>query len=333
MRLNRLSALPVLRCAALLLAIICLGGSRGFAAVLTLPEGLRAVEDEAFAGLAAVTELVIPEGMESVGSRAFADSGLTEITLPATLTAIADDAFAGCVIVAAHAPYGSDAFAYCLAQGWFLTAPWSDELHIATYNGEAFKVVNTVIDPIEFAKLTYRRCCQAPNEEGINQYGGECLNFSYYYTHCMVDGVAELSIADALRRTIGNVRYTTEKNSNSQVIMARLYDLLNTGMPQILMVEALTHAGEPPLSRGGRLSRQRDPARRAPPRGPAADRFLRRQAGVHGPRDRADRHPRAVPAERAVPDRSGPEKVREEGPRLPHPAICRPAPRFSPPED
>ena len=243
MRLNRLSALPVLRCAALLLAIICLGGSRGFAAVLTLPEGLRAVEDEAFAGLAAVTELVIPEGMESVGSRAFADSGLTEITLPATLTAIADDAFAGCDIVAAHAPYGSDAFAYCLAQGWFLTAPWSDELHIATYNGEAFKVVNTAIDPIEFAKLTYRRCCQAPNEEGINQYGGECLNFSYYYTHCMVDGVAELSIADALRCTIGNVRYTTEKNSNSQVIMARLYDLLNTGMPQILMVEALTHAG------------------------------------------------------------------------------------------
>ena len=243
MRLNRLSALPVFRCAALLLAIICLGGSRGFAAVLTLPEGLRAVEDEAFAGLAAVTELVIPEGMESVGSRAFADSGLTEITLPATLTAIADDAFAGCDIVAAHAPYGSDAFAYCLAQGWFLTAPWSDELHIATYNGEAFKVVNTAIDPIEFAKLTYRRCCQAPNEEGINQYGGECLNFSYYYTHCMVDGVAELSIADALRCTIGNVRYTTEKNSNSQVIMARLYDLLNTGMPQILMVEALTHAG------------------------------------------------------------------------------------------
>ena len=243
MRLNRLSALPVFRCAALLLAIICLGGSRGFAAVLTLPEGLRAVEDEAFAGLAAVTELVIPEGMESVGSRAFADSGLTEITLPATLTAIADDAFAGCDIVAAHAPYGSDAFASCLAQGWFLTAPWSDELHIATYNGEAFKVVNTAIDPIEFAKLTYRRCCQAPNEEGINQYGGECLNFSYYYTHCMVDGVAELSIADALRCTIGNVRYTTEKNSNSQVIMARLYDLLNTGMPQILMVEALTHAG------------------------------------------------------------------------------------------
>ena len=66
-------------------------------AVLTLPEGFRAVEDEAFAGLAAVTGLVIPEGMESVGSRAFADSGLTEITLPATLTAIADDAFAYCL--------------------------------------------------------------------------------------------------------------------------------------------------------------------------------------------------------------------------------------------
>ncbi|MBE5808993.1 MAG: leucine-rich repeat domain-containing protein [Clostridiales bacterium] len=240
---TRAGALPVFICMLSLTALLCLGTAFCRAETLVLPKQIVSIENEAFMGDASITELVVQEGATDIGARAFADTGLNTITLPSTLTYIADDAFDGCDIVAARAPYGSVAFEYCFAKGWPLTGPWTSAMSVTTYNGVAFKVVNTAVDPVAFSGLTYQKCCQAPNTEGINRYGGRCLHFSYYYVHCMVDGVTALSLSDGNRGVNGTPHYSTEKYSDPQKMMARLYDLLNTGVPQILMVEAITHAG------------------------------------------------------------------------------------------
>jgi len=63
------------------------------AMAVTLPAGLRTIEDEAFAG-ASFTEVRIPDGCTSIGSRAFADNAsLRTIVIPASVTSIAWDAF------------------------------------------------------------------------------------------------------------------------------------------------------------------------------------------------------------------------------------------------
>lgn len=96
-----------LACAGLLCAPVL----SGTAATLNLPDGLTAIEAEAFAGDASISFVKVPEGTETIGSRAFADSGLTRINLPASLTEIADDAFDGCeglIIAALNGSYGGE---------------------------------------------------------------------------------------------------------------------------------------------------------------------------------------------------------------------------------
>ena len=64
---------------------------------LVLPEGVAAIQDEAFAGTA-VECVVIPQSCATIGTRAFAGCGaLVEVWIPAGIpaAAIADDAFAG----------------------------------------------------------------------------------------------------------------------------------------------------------------------------------------------------------------------------------------------
>ena len=124
--------MPVLKGIVIALSIMLACNSSCLATALTVPKHVVSIEDEAFAGNAAITELIVSEGTVAIGQRAFAASGLTEITLPSTLTSIADDAFDGCDIGVAHAPWGSEAFEYCRAKGWLVKTPWSPELHIAT---------------------------------------------------------------------------------------------------------------------------------------------------------------------------------------------------------
>ena len=214
-----------------------------FAEAITFPESVVLIGDEAFADDAAITELIVPEGVAAIGERAFAGSGLTEITLPSTLTTIAPDAFDGCDIEVAHAPLGSYAFEYCRSKGWLVEIPWSSELNIATYKGALFKVVNTAVDPFAYAKLVYDRICTNPQGTGI--YSGYCLGFCYYYQYCMVDNITDVSLSVALSKymTSNKLSYGVLYYSSSNAMMARLYDLLNAGIPQILMVEAITHPG------------------------------------------------------------------------------------------
>ncbi|MBQ8072517.1 MAG: leucine-rich repeat protein [Clostridia bacterium] len=60
---------------------------------LTLPAGLREIEEEAFAGTSAYA-VIIPDGVTTIGSRAFAGSGIQLLVIPDSVVSIASDAFA-----------------------------------------------------------------------------------------------------------------------------------------------------------------------------------------------------------------------------------------------
>ena len=62
---------------------------------LTLPNKLKTVPDEAFAGSAATT-VEIPAGCAAIGAGAFRNSGVRMVKVPESVTVIADDAFEGC---------------------------------------------------------------------------------------------------------------------------------------------------------------------------------------------------------------------------------------------
>ena len=121
--------------------------------------------------------------------------------------------------------------------------PRSPAMNTGTYNGVEFKVVNTAVDPFTYAQLVYDKICTHPG--GADTYSGYCLGFCNYYASCMVDNVTDVDVAVATQkyRTSKKLRYSTEKYGNPDAMMARLYDLVSAGVPQILMVEAITHPG------------------------------------------------------------------------------------------
>lgn len=67
------------------------------AAEITLPAGLLAVGEEAFAGDMAIQRVIVPEGTEEIGPGAFAGcANLEEVILPASLKRVDQTAFDGC---------------------------------------------------------------------------------------------------------------------------------------------------------------------------------------------------------------------------------------------
>ena len=80
----------------------------------TLPDSLAAIEDDAFAGIAA-TVIEVPAGCSSIGARAFSGCAhLEQIRIPGNC-AVGEYAFAGCEDVQIFSSEGSPAQAYCLA--------------------------------------------------------------------------------------------------------------------------------------------------------------------------------------------------------------------------
>ena len=104
----------------LLAALLCAWAVGGLAqeGVLTLPENLTEIEDEAFYGDTSLGEVVLPEGVETIGSRAFAGSTVSVINLPASITSIADDAFDGCGAMDVSAQEGSYAYDWAAEKGY-----------------------------------------------------------------------------------------------------------------------------------------------------------------------------------------------------------------------
>ena len=65
--------------------------------ILQLPVNLKAIEEEAFAGMWQVQQVNIPEGVTAIGKRAFADCTLLRLVIiPNSVQTLADDAFSGC---------------------------------------------------------------------------------------------------------------------------------------------------------------------------------------------------------------------------------------------
>ena len=85
--------------------------------VLTLPDSLSVIGEEAFAGTTSFEEVIVPEGATGIGSRAFAGSALSRIVLPASIESIAEDAFDGCGDLTVVAPAGSFAYQWALERG------------------------------------------------------------------------------------------------------------------------------------------------------------------------------------------------------------------------
>ena len=64
---------------------------------VVIPEGVRAIGEEAFSEAAGITSVTLPEGLEEIGRCAFFNcSGLESISFPATVSSIGDYAFLGC---------------------------------------------------------------------------------------------------------------------------------------------------------------------------------------------------------------------------------------------
>lgn len=100
----------------LISCIICflLPSSMAEAAGVTLPAGLKKIEQEAFYGDTSLDQLTIPDSVAVIEYKAFARSGLREVTLPASLYSIADNAFEGCSDLTVNAPEGSYAYTWAV---------------------------------------------------------------------------------------------------------------------------------------------------------------------------------------------------------------------------
>ena len=63
---------------------------------IKLPDSITLIDEYAFRGCTALTEIVLPVRLKEIGEGAFADTALTQIESPAATTAIGEAAFVGC---------------------------------------------------------------------------------------------------------------------------------------------------------------------------------------------------------------------------------------------
>ena len=65
---------------------------------ITIPKGIRRIEEGAFHGCSTLKNVVLPVGITEIGESAFSECGaLTEMTLPESLTKIGNGTFSGCI--------------------------------------------------------------------------------------------------------------------------------------------------------------------------------------------------------------------------------------------
>ena len=95
--------------------------------VLTLPNALTIIEEEAFYGSPSIDKVVLPQNIKEIHARAFADSTLSEINLPDSLIFISDNAFDGPNKVKVTANQGTYAYNWAVKNGYISsTSPISD---------------------------------------------------------------------------------------------------------------------------------------------------------------------------------------------------------------
>ncbi len=106
------------RTSLLFIIVIVLSLSNALAAKLTIPSGVKEIEEEAFYGDNSIDEVVLPEGIERIGARAFAESSLTRINLPDSLVSIGENALGTNTSITVTATEGSDAYNWAVQNGY-----------------------------------------------------------------------------------------------------------------------------------------------------------------------------------------------------------------------
>ena len=94
------------------------GSVMAAANVLTMPTGLKIIEEEAFCGDTSIDKVVLPEGTTEIRARAFANSTLSEINLPDSLTYIDETAFDGLAGLTVRANAGSYGYDWAVTHGY-----------------------------------------------------------------------------------------------------------------------------------------------------------------------------------------------------------------------
>lgn len=155
---------------------------------LTLPEGLKVIEAEAFMGDMSVTEVVIPEGVEEIGARAFYGcEGMLQVTIPESVEKIGDAAFDGCEDLSVNAVEGSFAYNWAVDKGLialeetpassFIYSISNGQVTITDFIGTETKIV--IPEMIEGYPVT--------------AIGNNALQFSYDVTSVAIpEGVASI---------------------------------------------------------------------------------------------------------------------------------------------
>ena len=170
--------------AALTLISLAVCGAR--ADLLTLPEDLTAIEDQAFYADASLDQVILPEGLLTIGEKAFAESGVTAVNLPDSLTFIAEDAFDGTNIAKLSVNEGTYAWGRAVNHGY---AGWEyEELSDGTISITGFThTLSTVTIP----RQIHGKRVSAIADEAFSS--AECLeNVTVPGT---VDGIGERAFA------------------------------------------------------------------------------------------------------------------------------------------
>jgi len=187
----------------LMLLFCVLGVSCACAQTLTLPSAIKMIEEEAFMGDTALTEVIVPEGAASIGARAFAGcSGLVSIIIPDSVTSFGTSAFDGCEDLYIYCSEGSAAAEYAQTNGiaygrednnvvpaGLKYSRMRDYIRIDGYSGTEEKLILPdcidgirvkEIGPLAFCDNTIIHSVQWPKYlEKISDYAFEnCTNFS-----------------------------------------------------------------------------------------------------------------------------------------------------------
>ncbi|CAE7884161.1 BSPAL1 [Symbiodinium microadriaticum] len=91
-------------------------------AIFGIPEGIKVIEDEAFAGCSSLAEVIVPDSVTEIGRGAFSDcTSLRTLTIPKSVTQLGAGVFANCIsLTSVTIPdsvkeIGSEAFRGCTA--------------------------------------------------------------------------------------------------------------------------------------------------------------------------------------------------------------------------
>ena len=97
-----------------------------------------------------------------------------------------------------------------------------------------YRLVSTKNDTIEFAKIVDSLNVAQDHPPGYPDY---CLSFAYYHSYNLYNGTNLTSMTAA---AASEYKYATKfqafNNDNKQVVLAKLYELINAGQPVILHV-------------------------------------------------------------------------------------------------